>query len=56
MRRLLGIVRDRTGATAIEYAVIAALISVAAVTAMRGIGGQLGDTFNDASSMMANDG
>jgi pilus assembly protein Flp/PilA len=41
------------GATAIEYGLIAALISVAAVGAMSGMGTQLKKTFNNSSSTMA---
>jgi pilus assembly protein Flp/PilA len=44
--------RDSQGATAIEYGLIAALIAVAAITAMSGLGGQLGSTFNKTSSAM----
>ena len=50
LRRLL---RDNRAATAIEYGLIAALIAVAAITAMRGLGGQLKSTFNASSSGMA---
>ena len=37
----LNLIRDRSGATAIEYALIASLIAVAAIVAMRGLGGKL---------------
>lgn len=45
--------RDEQGATAIEYGLIAALIAVAAITAMQSLGNQLGDTFSKVSSEMA---
>jgi len=45
--------RNEAGATAIEYGLIAALIAVAAITAMQGLGGQLKTTFNTTSSAMA---
>ncbi len=45
--------RDEAGATAIEYGLIAALIAVAAITAMQGLGNQLKTTFNTTSSAMA---
>jgi pilus assembly protein Flp/PilA len=45
--------RDKAGATAIEYGLIAALIAVAAITAMQGLGTQLSSTFNTTSSGMA---
>lgn len=46
--------RDEAGATAIEYGLIAALIAVAAITAMQGLGNQLKTTFNTTSQAMAN--
>ena len=45
--------RDEAGATAIEYGLIAALIAVAAITAMQGLGNELKTTFNTTSSAMA---
>ncbi|MBS0253776.1 MAG: Flp family type IVb pilin [Proteobacteria bacterium] len=45
--------RDEAGATAIEYGLIAALIAVAAITAMNGLGNQLKSTFNNTSSAMS---
>ena len=45
--------RDEAGATAIEYGLIAALIAVAAITAMSGLGTQLSSTFNDVTTSMA---
>ena len=45
---------NEKGATAIEYGLIAALIAVAAITAMGSLGGQLGDTFNTVSDEMSN--
>lgn len=48
------IIQDETGATAIEYGIIVALISIAAVTAMSGLGDSLSTTFNTTSSTMAN--
>ena len=44
---------DTSGATAIEYGLIAALIAVAAIAAMQGLGGSLTTTFNNTSSSMA---
>lgn len=43
---------DDRGATAIEYGLIAAMISIAAIAAMQGMGGQLKSTFNTTSSAM----
>jgi pilus assembly protein Flp/PilA len=45
--------RDEVAATAIEYGLIAALIAVAAIGAMQGIGSQLNTTFSSTSSSMA---
>jgi len=47
------LIRDEAGATAIEYGLIAALIAVAAITAMNGLGNQLKSTFNTTSSQMS---
>ena len=38
--------RNQDGATAIEYGLMAALISVAAITAMGAVGNSLSNTFN----------
>jgi pilus assembly protein Flp/PilA len=45
--------RDEAGATAIEYGLIAALIAVAAITAMNGLGTQLQSTFNKTATAMS---
>ena len=47
------LIRNNAGATAIEYGLIAALIAVAAITAMQGLGIQLGTTFNTTSTKMS---
>lgn len=44
---------DNSGATAIEYGLIAALIAIAAVGAMSGLGSQISKTFNNASNIMS---
>ncbi len=46
--------RDEQGATAIEYGLIAALIAVAAITAMQSLGNELSTTFNKVSTTMSN--
>ena len=46
------IIRESKGATAIEYGLIAALIAVAAITAMSSLGTKVGTTFNNVSSNM----
>ena len=42
-------VADESGATAIEYGLIAALVSVAAIAAMTALGTELNATFNEVS-------
>ncbi len=44
--------RDEQGATAIEYGLIAALIAVAAITAMGSLGNTLSDTFSEVQTEM----
>jgi pilus assembly protein Flp/PilA len=46
------ILKDTRGATAIEYGLIAALIAVAAITAMSGLGNQLNDTLTEVTTKM----
>lgn len=46
------LLRDEQGATAIEYGLIAALIAVAAITAMQSLGNQLNTTFNSVSDCL----
>jgi pilus assembly protein Flp/PilA len=50
--RIVQIIRDTKGATAIEYGLIAALIAVAAITAMSSLGRKVGTTFNNVSTNM----
>jgi pilus assembly protein Flp/PilA len=50
MAKFLKLIKNDKGATAIEYGLIAALIAVAAITAMTSIGSKLGSTFNNVSS------
>ena len=45
-------IKNSKGATAIEYGLIAALIAVAAVTAMTTLGGKISTTFNNVSTNM----
>jgi pilus assembly protein Flp/PilA len=46
------VLRNNKAATAIEYGLIAALIAVAAITAMQGLGTSIRTTFNNAASAM----
>ena len=50
MAKFLKLIKNNKGATAIEYGLIAALIAVAAITAMTSIGSKLGSTFNNVSN------
>ena len=49
-------VRDESGATAIEYGLIAAGISVAIIAVVNALGGQLQNTFTNVSSQLGNAG
>jgi len=53
MKFIKKMLRNDEGATAIEYGLIAALIAVAAISAMQGMGDQLESTFNTTSEAMA---
>jgi pilus assembly protein Flp/PilA len=52
MNHIRNFFADEKGATAIEYGLIAALIAVAAVTAMGSLGNKLGTTFNNVATSM----
>ena len=53
MRHLLSrFLRDKSGVTAVEYALIVALVSIALVAGARSLGLQIGGTFNTAKSTM----
>jgi pilus assembly protein Flp/PilA len=55
MRRIMFILsffKDTNGATAIEYALITALISMAILTAATSVGGSLNSTFNSVASAL----
>jgi pilus assembly protein Flp/PilA len=52
MSKFLKLIRNEEGATAIEYGLIAALIAVAAIGAMQGIGNKLNTTFNNVSTTL----
>ncbi|QNQ11420.1 Flp family type IVb pilin [Sphingomonas alpina] len=52
MQKIRNFIKNSKGATAIEYGLIAALIAVAAIAAMQGLGNQLKTTFTNVSSNM----
>ena len=49
MQKFVRFLKDESGATAIEYGLIAALIAVAAISAMSTLGGELSTTFSTVS-------
>jgi pilus assembly protein Flp/PilA len=48
------LLRDESGATAIEYGLIAALVSVAAIVALQNLGGSLETMFSTVSTSLDN--
>jgi pilus assembly protein Flp/PilA len=52
MKVIKKIFKNEDGATAIEYGLIAALIAVAAITAMGSLGTNLSNTFNNVSNSL----
>ena len=53
MKVIKKIFKNEDGATAIEYGLIAALIAVAAITAMSSLGTNLSTTFNKVSTRLS---
>ncbi|WP_427969662.1 Flp family type IVb pilin [Altererythrobacter sp.] len=49
---LSALLRDESGATAIEYALIAVLIAIAAIAGFQSLGNELLTTFSSVSSKM----
>jgi pilus assembly protein Flp/PilA len=54
MKTLKTLWKDESGATAIEYGLIAALVSVAAITALSAMGGALDTMFTTVSDLLNN--
>jgi pilus assembly protein Flp/PilA len=52
MQKIRNFIKNSKGATAIEYGLIAALIAVAAIAAMQGLGNQLSATFTKVTTAM----
>ena len=52
MTAIRNFIKNNKGATAIEYGLIAALIAVAAITAMSGVGAKLNTTFTNVSNKL----
>jgi pilus assembly protein Flp/PilA len=53
MKSVTNFLKNEEGTTAIEYGLIAALISVAAIAAMTAVGGSLTATFTRVSNSLA---
>lgn len=53
MRQLMNLFRSCAGSTAIEYALVAALIAVAGIVAFNSLGNSIGAEFNGASNALA---
>ncbi|HMH98289.1 MAG TPA: Flp family type IVb pilin [Bradyrhizobium sp.] len=52
MKTLVKFLKDESGATAIEYGLIAAGIAIAIITAVQGVGTQLSTNFGTISSSL----
>jgi pilus assembly protein Flp/PilA len=52
LERLQAFLRDESGATAIEYGLIAAGISIAVIAVVNGLGTKLKTTFSSISSQL----
>jgi pilus assembly protein Flp/PilA len=52
MRSILAFLKDESGATAIEYGLIAAGISVAIISVVKGLGTKLNSTFSSISTQL----
>jgi pilus assembly protein Flp/PilA len=52
MRYFTAFLRDESGATAIEYSLIAAGIALAIISAVKGVGTKLNTTFSSISTQL----
>jgi pilus assembly protein Flp/PilA len=52
IRIFVSLVKDETGATAIEYGLIAGLIALAAISAITNVGKSLSTTFNTVATKL----
>jgi len=53
MRRFRNLLANKRGVTSIEYALIASLISVAAIAGYHSLGAQVGNSFQETADKMA---
>ena len=52
MKQVLKFIRNESGATAIEYALIASLIAVAIITAVSTVGGKVSTVFTEVGNSL----
>ena len=52
VKNLRAFLKDKSGATAIEYGLIAAGVALAIITAVKGVGTKLNTTFSSISSQL----
>ena len=52
-KTLINFAKDESGATAIEYGLIAALVAIAAIAALSSLGTELTDTFKKVSTELS---
>ncbi len=52
MKQILRLIRDESGATAIEYALIASLIAVAIITAVQTVGTKVSTVFTEVGGAL----
>jgi pilus assembly protein Flp/PilA len=52
MKHILNFIRNESGATAIEYALIASLIAVAIITAVTTVGGKVSTVFTEVGNSL----
>lgn len=53
MNKLISLMKDESGATAIEYGLIAALIAIACIATMSTLGKTLNNTFSTVASNLS---
>lgn len=54
MTLIKSFLKDESGATAIEYGLIAALVAIACIAALSALGGNLTDAFEEVSTELDN--
>jgi pilus assembly protein Flp/PilA len=53
LKTIMNFAKDESGATAIEYGLIAALVAIAGITALQALGGQLSGIFSTVSTELS---